>query len=139
VQLRAQRLTFDEIARRAGYASPGAARNAIQRELERTVSENIDELRREELDMLNRLHAAVWPLAVPDDGGDLQIKEDDDEEVKKKKRASLFAVDRIVAISDRRSKLMGLEKPTKGDIQSSNMVVIREVPAGYLGEVQKSE
>ena len=131
VQLRAQRLTFDEIAHRAGYASPGACRNAIQRELQRTIVENTDELRREELDMLNRLHSAVWPLAVPE--GDVRIKQDDDEETKKRKRSHLFAVDRIIAISDRRCKLMGLDiKPE--DAVAANLVVIREVPAGLLSE-----
>ncbi len=135
VQLRAQRLTFDEIAHRAGYASPGACRNAIQRELQRTIVENTDELRREELDMLNRLHSAVWPLAVPE--GDVRIKQDDDEETKKRKRSHLFAVDRIIAISDRRCKLMGLDiKPD--DALMANMVVVREIPNQYLGEV-KSE
>jgi hypothetical protein len=134
VRLRAQRLTFDEIAQRAGYASPGAARNAIQRELQRTISESTDELRREELDMLNRLHAAVWPLAVPEDMQDLQVHDDDDEETKKKKRSHLFAVDRVIAISDRRSKLMGLDKPTNTNNIAANQIIIREVPAGLLPE-----
>ena len=131
VQLRAQRLTFDDIAHRAGYASPGACRNAIQRELARTMTTNVDELRREELDMLNRLHSAVWPQAVPEE--DIQIKEDDDEDTKKRKRSHLWAVDRIIAISERRSKLMGLDM--KPDAPTNEVqIIIQEVAIGYLGE-----
>jgi len=80
------------------------------------------------LDMLNRLHSAVWPLAVPE--GDVRVKEDDDEETKKRKRSHLFAVDRIIAISDRRCKLMGLD--IKPDEQIGPQIIIEAVPAGYL-------
>lgn len=133
VQLRAQRLTFDEIAKRTGYASPGACRNAIQRELERTVSTNVDELRIEELDMLNRLHASVWPLAVPD--GDTRILDTDDEDTKKRKKVHLFAVDRIIAISERRARLMGLDQ-TPDSVLNAGVVVVREAPPGLLGELK---
>ena len=111
VKYRAQRLTFDEIAQKAGYASPGAARNAIQRELQRTMSIDVDELRREELDMLDRLHAAVWPLAVVEAVAYDQASKEPIavDEKGKKKVTNLFAVDRIVAISERRCKLMGLD------------------------------
>jgi hypothetical protein len=133
VRLRAQRLTFDEIAHKAGYASPGAARNAIQRELQRTMTTNVDELRREELDMLNRLHASIWPMAVLEVASfDSATKEPTAVDEKgKKKQPNLFAVDRIVAISERRSKLMGLDQSAK-EAAIGNVVVIREVPAGLL-------
>lgn len=121
VQLRAQKLTFDDIAKRCGYASPGACRNAIQRELSRTVVENVEELRREECAMLDWLHAKCCERL-------------EDENYAK---SMLFAVDRITAISERRCKLMGLDTLTNQEVVG-NVVVIREVPAGYLGEV-KSE
>lgn len=117
VHLRAQRLTFDEIAHRAGYASPGAARNAIQRELQRIVVEDVDELRREEVAMLDELHAECWQRLKDETYG----------------KSKLFAVDRILAISERRSKLMGLDKAS-GDVMAQQ-VVIREVPLGLLPEV----
>lgn len=135
IQLRAERLGWDEIARRAGYASRGAAHNAVMRELERTTSEKSNELRREELDMLNRLHAAIWHLAVPDPE-EITITDkdsDDEKEVKRKKRGSqLFAVDRLIALSERRSKLMGLDQPVDSAI-AANMVVVRAMPPDYLG------
>jgi hypothetical protein len=138
VKLRAQRLTFDEIAHKAGYASPGAARNAIQRELQRTMSTNTDELRREELDMLNRLHASVWPMAVLEVAAfDEAMKEPVSVDEKgKKKQPNLFAVDRIVAISERRSRLMGLDLNAK-EAAIGNVVVIREVPQGLLVEAKE--
>jgi hypothetical protein len=116
VQLRAQKLTFDEIAKRCGYASPGACRNAIQRELSRTVVENVEELRREECAMLDQLHMQCWERMI-DSGYE---------------KSMLFAVDRLIAISERRSRLMGLDVPTNQEV-TGNVVVIREVPSGYLG------
>lgn len=128
VQLRAQRLTFEQIAAQAGYASPGAARNAIQRELQRNMVQDTDHLRREELAMLDLLHAAIWPMAVPpDDAKDAKGKP---------AKSNLFAVDRIIQISERRAKLMGLDVPVSTGNVAANMVVVREVPSGYLGEVK---
>jgi len=120
IQLRRQRLSYTEVAARSGYASAGAAYNAIQRELERTVVTAVDDLRREEIDMLDRLHAEVWPLAM-----DPTYK------------GRLFAVDRILAISDARRKLMGMDVPVNANVFSAQ-VVVREVPNGYLGEEPKA-
>jgi hypothetical protein len=44
----------------------------------------------------------------------------------------MFAVDRIIAIKDRRAKLMGLDM--KPDDVIAAQVVVRGMPAGYLGE-----
>lgn len=119
VQLRAQKLTFDEIARRCGYASRGACYDAIQRELSRVVVENVDELRREEAHGLDELEAKCWERLNA--GGDYD-------------KALLFAVDRIIAIKERRGKLMGLDQ-TQANAMASARVVIREIPNGYLGDV----
>src|SRR5690348_9478339 len=62
LKLRAQKLTYEEIAARCGYGSKGACHNAIQRELSRVITENVDELRREEEYILNCLHAEIWDL-----------------------------------------------------------------------------
>jgi hypothetical protein len=47
----------------------------------------------------------------------------------------LFAVDRIIAIKERRARLMGLDVPT-GNNLAIGQAIIREVPAGYLGVVE---
>lgn len=114
LKLRAKRLSYDEIARRCGYGSRGAAHAAVQRELDRVVVENVDQLRKEEAASLDELEAACWE----------RLESEDHE------KAKLFAVDRILAIKERRAKLMGLDK--KPDEMLGPQIVIEEVPAGYL-------
>ncbi len=82
VQLRMQKLTFAEIATRCSYASAGAARKAILREMNRVVIANVNELRREELAMLDALHSECWELAMD-----------------KKNKGRLWALDRLLTIS----------------------------------------
>src|SRR6266702_4122554 len=114
IQLRTQKLSYDEIANRAGYANASASRNAIQRELERTVVDNVEHLRKEELLFLDTLHNEIWPLFID-----------------KNNKARLFAADRLLAISEQRSKLMGLYlSPDQAAI--ANTIIIREVPQGLL-------
>lgn len=105
IQLRAQKLPYHEIAQRCGYDSKASAYNAVQRELQRTVVENVEELRREESAMLDQLHAVCWKLAM-------------DEENK----GRLFAIDRILAISERRAKLFGLDMKSDDPILQQNYV-----------------
>lgn len=120
ITMRARKLPLQQIANECGYASPGAAYNAIQRELQRTVVENVDELRREESLILDQLHARCMEAAMD-----------------KSNRGFLFAVDRVIAVRERFAKLYGLDAAKDGNIAAAQ-VVIREIPAGYLGEV-KSE
>lgn len=117
LQLRAQKLTYDEVARRCGYADRGACHRAVQRELQRVVVENVEELRKAEAEGLDQLEAECWK----------RLKEEGFE------KARLFAVDRIIAIKERRAKLMGLDVPTGGNIAAAQ-VVVRAMPPGYLGE-----
>lgn len=114
LSLRAKKLTYDEIATELGFVDRSHARKAVQRELDRVVVSNTEELRREENYMLDQLHTICWELAID-----------------KNNKGRLFAVDRVLAISERRSKLMGLDVPTK-DAANPNMVVVREIPSGWL-------
>lgn len=118
MELRAKGMTFEQIAHQCGYGSRGACHDAIQRELERVVVENVDELRREQLLTLDRLQAMCWELAVDPDN-----------------RGRLFAVDRILQILDRRSKLMGIDRAV-GDVNMAQ-VVVRGMPSGYMGPEQE--
>jgi hypothetical protein len=128
VEQRAQRLTYQQIANNVGYGTPGACRDAIMRELDRCIVKDVEALRTQELDMLDRLHAAVWPLAVPD--GDEEEEEDEGKEKKRvrKKRVNLFAVDRVIAISERRSRLLGLDVTPNSNIAAAQ-IIIREYAA----------
>lgn len=117
VQLRATKMTYQQIAVQCGYSNASAARKAVQRELDRCVIRNVDILRNEEADSLDRLERKCWQRL--DDA--------------KHDKAMLFAVDRIVQIKERRAKLLGLDTAVKDANVAANMVVIREVPQGYLG------
>jgi AraC-like DNA-binding protein len=120
LKLRAQQhLSYAEIATQCGFSSKGAAHNAVQRELSRSISTNVEEMRREELATLEYLEMTV-------------LKRLRDEEYSK---SMLFAVDRILVIMERRAKLMGLDIPVDQAV-FANQIVIREVPQGYLGEVK---
>lgn len=118
LKYRAQRLTYEEIAQKCGYASRGACHDAVMRELDRRVVSNVDTLRKEELASLDRLEQICWDR-LEDQSKDFQ-------------KAKLFAVDRILAIKERRAKLMGLDQSTNAAIAAAQ-IVVREVPSGYLG------
>jgi Na+-transporting NADH:ubiquinone oxidoreductase subunit NqrC len=121
VKLRAQRVKYEDIARICGYGSAGAAHKAIQRELERTVASNVEELRREELESLDKLEMECW-----------KIFQD-----KARAKGQLYAVDRILSIKDRRSKMLGLD--VSKDTVIGAQVVVREVPPGYLSAPSPQE
>lgn len=116
VQLRASKMTYEKIAHECGYANASVCRKAILRELDRTVVKNVETLRAEELNTLDVLQSGCMKLFL-------------DEENK----GRLFAADRILAVMERRAKLMGLDTPYASAV-ALNQVVIREVPQGYLGE-----
>ena len=106
VRLRARKLTFQQIAERVGYASPGAARNAIVRELQRVVVTSVVELRREEAAMYDQMQAAIYAHAVGDEDA---LGASDRESGKDAPAPNLFAVDRVIAISKARRELLGLD------------------------------
>ena len=122
LKLSAQHLSWDEIARQCGYGSRGAAHNAVMRELDRVVVKNVDELRAQELHMLNVMHAEVWALFMD-----------------RKNKGRLFAADRVLAIAERRAKLMGMDVPVDQAV-AMNQIIVREIPSNYLGVTEvKSE
>lgn len=91
-------LTFDEIAQRVGYADPSGAHRAFKRALLRTLQQPADEMREVELDRLDRLQAAVWGSASK---GDVK------------------AVDSVLKIMDRRARLLGLDAPTRHQVETT--------------------
>lgn len=115
VKLRSQKVKYEDIARLCGYSNPGTAHRAIMRELERTISTNVEELRKEELDSLERLELECWKRLSD----------------KEYTRGMLFAVDRILAIKERRARLMGLDVRPEETL-SGPQIIIQEVPHNYL-------
>jgi len=93
LKARTEGKTYSVIADEVGYASRGAAYNAVMSGLDRTVAEPTEKMRKIELTRLDGLHAAYWILAIK---GDIE--------------AAKF----VLKIQDRRARLMGL------DIQGSD-------------------
>ena len=93
-----------EISRRFGI-SVGAVGKSVNRQLEKLNSEALmayPEVLRMELERLDQLQAAIWPLTqhrriTLDDGTDVQVEPD------------MKAIQQVLSIMDRRSKLMGME------------------------------
>lgn len=115
VQLRARKMTYEAIAKQCGYSNASVCRKAVMRELDRCIIKDVEALRTEELDSLERLEFECWKIFTD----------------KTKDKGRLFAVDRILSIKDRRAKLMGLD--VKSEEAARAMVVIREIPNGFLG------
>lgn len=115
MKLRASKMNYDQIAKQCGYADRGACYKAVQREMQRVVVENVEELRREELAMLDMMQAECAQLFLD-----------------KQNTYRLYAADRLLAIQERRARLMGLDTPVEV-AQMNNIVVIREIPQNYLG------
>src|SRR5207245_3814043 len=75
--------------------SASRARHIVGRAIQRTVSDSVEELRRVEGMQLDRLHRALWPLAIGADG----------------QPPNLRAVSEIVRLMERRARLFGLDAP----------------------------
>lgn len=97
---------YDDIAAQAGYASRGAAYNAIKRELLRQVEAPAAEVRAAELARLDAYLTVYHKKAMAGDG---------------------WSLDRCLRISERRGRLLGLDMAPQshpGDQQAAQMVVI---------------
>lgn len=107
LKLRIAGMAFNDIANELGYQSKTGAFKAVQTGLKKTLREPADELRTMEAERLDRMLAGLWGKAITGD---------------------TWSVDRVLAIMDRRAKLLGLDKPAERDLSS-------EV-AGFLSGVQ---
>jgi lambda repressor-like predicted transcriptional regulator len=119
-----------EIARRFGISS-GTVSRAIQRQLEKMNREAIlayPEMLRLELERLDSLQQAIWPMtqhrkSVMDDGTEVQLEPD------------IKAIQQVLSIMDRRTKLLGVDQ-TNVNVQmdvTSGGQAIRATIAGQPG------
>lgn len=88
LELRRARVPYGDIARQLGYASASGAWEAVHRALGRVSQGHAEQYRREEVDMLDRLHRAHWTAAL---GGDVP------------------AAKLVLSLSERRARLLGLD------------------------------
>jgi hypothetical protein len=109
LKMRQAGASYDDIARVLGYKSASGAYHAIKAGLKKTLQEPAEELRFLELSRLDEALKAIWPDV---------------------RKGSLFAIDRFLKISERRSRLLGLDAKTEialhGEILAGNIDVIRD-------------
>lgn len=103
MQLRLAGASYDDIAARLGFAGRGGAWRAVMSALKQTLQEPADELRKMELERLDRLLLGVWGQAAKGNQG---------------------AIDRALKIMERRAKLLGLDAPTKQDLDGEMIITV---------------
>jgi hypothetical protein len=96
LELRRTGMSYAEIAQAVGYQGPGAAWKACQRALTKTLQEPADEVRIIEL---VRLDAYLTYLQGKIERGDTR------------------AIDTALRVGDRRAKLLGIDAPTKAQVE----------------------
>jgi hypothetical protein len=106
LELRKSGASFEVIAAELGYQDKSGARKAVLRALETTLQEPAQELRTLECERLDQLLFAVWSDALE---GDVR------------------AVDRVLRIMDQRAKLLGLNAPTRVDVDQTVTVDPSEI------------
>jgi len=139
VQLRSRGRTYQQISDELGYGHSSNARRAVKKALEGIIVEGRDEaikLQLDELDMMQRAvfevleakHYVVSEGRIVHRGG----KDDPDREELLDDSPVLQAVDRLLKISDRRAKLLGLDAPKRievGDGTPDLDAAVRELEA----------
>ncbi len=108
LQLRKAGASFEQVAKACGYANAGGAFKAVKTALKKTLQEPADDLRKLELARLDEAQAAIWA---------------------KVKNGDLKAIDRLLRISERRSKLLGLDAPVKLEGEVTHTVNLQELDA----------
>lgn len=102
LELRKAGYTFEVIADRLGYAGPAGSYKAVTTALRNTIQQPADEVRRLELERLDRMQAGLWNEAI---------------------KGRWLAVDRVLKIMERRASLLGLDAPAQMDIT----IIVREL------------
>lgn len=103
LRLRSLGWSYQKVADAIG-TTKATAYNRVQRALAAIPAEAVDEFRRLEMERLDAILEVAMTKAQSADKG------------------SLFAVDRVLAIMDRRAKLMGLDAPTKHEVLTLDAV-----------------
>lgn len=123
-----------EIARRFGMTNSGVS-TAIRRQLTRLSNEALlayPEVLQMELERLDSLQSAIWPLTQHrkvkmDDGTEVSVEPD------------MKAVQTVLSIIDRRAKLLGMEQTNVNvnmDVRDAGQSTVRAVLAGAPGVVE---
>ena len=118
LKLKIEGATWEQVAIQAGYDSKGTAHHAVMRELDRCITQDTTELRKQQLYMLQTVQAKCYKSAMnPDNKG------------------WMWDADRVVHYSERIARLMGLDIPVEQSI-NQNFTIVREVPSNWLAPVE---
>jgi len=96
LELRRGGLTFDMIADRLGYASASGAHKAYVTACNRIIYADVVETRKIEMDRLDIAQAAIWTNVIA---------------------GEVPSVIALIKIMERRARLLGLDMPTKAQIE----------------------
>jgi hypothetical protein len=110
--------TWETVATLSGYASRGAAHDAVMRELDRCITHDVVELRTQQLYMLTQVQAKCYKAAMDPSNENWY-----------------WNADRVVNYSKRISELMGCDIPVDSTI-NQNFTIVREIPQGWLAPVE---
>jgi len=91
LELRKAGATYEDIASKLRYASATGAHKAVVRAMQAIIEEPAQEVRKIEIERLDRMLLSVWG----------QVRD-----------GNLGAIDRVLRIMERRARLLGLDAPT---------------------------
>jgi hypothetical protein len=126
VQMHSRRQTYQQISDELGYGHSSNARRAVKKILDGIIVEGRDEAIKIELDGLDMMTRAVIDVLegqhyVVSDGRIVYLgdKDDPDRTELLDDGPVLQAVDRLLKISDRRAKLLGLDAPKRVEVSDT--------------------
>lgn len=123
IEMRKSGYIWEEIAQACGWGSKASAYNAVNDYLKTLMREPAEELRSLELLRLDELLRALWPQATRQMA---EAAEDDEDAARGRRRQNgpdLWAVDRALAIMERRAKLLGLDIPNQQSAPAAQVVI----------------
>jgi hypothetical protein len=114
LELRKAGVSYQKIADALGYAHASGAHKAVESALKRTLQDPADEVRRLEVERLDAALFALWPSVT---------------------KGQYKAVEVALRLMERRAKLLGLDAPTKTDVNNTGTQrVIIEYGNGQTAE-----
>jgi len=98
VELRLAGVGYAKIAAQLGYKDATAASSAVKRALDGSLEESPEQIRQQELERLDAMLVGMWPKA---------------------RRGDAVAVDRVLRLTERRSRLLGLTEVNGGELRAA--------------------
>ena len=118
LSLRRAGVPFETIAERVGYKDRRSAQRAVEKELEDHSAEDVHIVRKMEVERLDALLLSMWRKAINGDG---------------------MAVERVLRIMERRSRLQGLDAPIRQQIEVISESVLDEEIAKLTEKIAARE